>query len=229
MGESPTCLLQSFSQPAGTTSTEPKEGDPYCALTTSISFRSLVARRKAYFEALYKRNGAKKPTALLEEQNAACNEPNVMEETSRDSSNPPQIPTRVLTLLPCLHLIHLVCCFVHASANGLSMHSSTAPQEERRRSKPVDDCSVSRRIADGKPVDLMFVTAEPFEDHLILTVEDRVGPNKDEVLRKVIVPLSSVERRADDHPVHSCWYNVQKPSSNDVEPSKKDKDKKNFY
>ncbi|XP_028095275.1 uncharacterized protein LOC114295253 [Camellia sinensis] len=144
MGESPTCLARSFSQPAGTTSTEPEEGDPYCALTTSISFRrfmleslacekwscfsnnqyleeakksskpGLVAERKAYFEALYKRNGAKKPAALLEEQNAACNEPNVMEETSRDSSNPPRIPTR-------------------ASANGLSVHSSTAPQEERRR------------------------------------------------------------------------------------------------
>ncbi|CAL5373970.1 unnamed protein product [Camellia sinensis] len=162
MGKSPTCLVRSFSQPAGTTSTEPEEGDPYCALTTSISFRrfmleslacekwscfsnnqyleedkksskpGLVAQRKAYFEALYNRNGAKKPAALLEEQNAACNEPNVMEETSRDSSNPPRIPTR-------------------ASANGLSVHSSTAPQEERRRSKPVDDCSVSRRrIADGK-------------------------------------------------------------------------------
>ncbi|GMP32660.1 hypothetical protein CsSME_00006321 [Camellia sinensis var. sinensis] len=74
----------------------------------------LVAQRKAYFEALYNRNGAKKPAALLEEQNAACNEPNDMEETSRDSSNPPRIPTR-------------------ASANGLSVHSSTAPQEERRR------------------------------------------------------------------------------------------------
>ncbi|GMP29449.1 hypothetical protein CsSME_00004550 [Camellia sinensis var. sinensis] len=162
MGESPTCLVRSFSQPAGTTSTEPEEGDPYCALTTSISFRrfmleslacekwscfsnnqyleeakksskpGLVAQRKAYFEALCNRNGAKKPAALLEEQNAACNEPNVMEETSRDSSNPPRIPTT-------------------ASANGLSVHSSTAPQEERRRSKPVDDCSVSRRrIADGK-------------------------------------------------------------------------------
>ncbi|CAL5371739.1 unnamed protein product [Camellia sinensis] len=162
MGESPTCLVRSFSQPAGTTSTEPEEGDPYCALTTSISFRrfmleslacekwscfsnnqyleeakksskpGLVAQRKAYFEALYNRNGAKKPAALLEEQNAACNEPNVMEKTSRDSLNPPRIPTR-------------------ASANGLSVHSSTAPQEERRRSKPVDDCSVSRRrIADGK-------------------------------------------------------------------------------
>ncbi|PSS04339.1 FT-interacting protein [Actinidia chinensis var. chinensis] len=50
--------------------------------------------------------------------------------------------------------------------------------------------------------DLMFVAAEPFEDHLILTVEDRVGPNKDEVLGKVIIPLSSVEKRADDRIVY---------------------------
>ncbi|CAL5331515.1 unnamed protein product [Camellia sinensis] len=196
MGESPTCLVRSFSQPAGTTSTEPEEGDPYCALTTSISFRrfmleslacekwscfsnnqyleeakksskpGLVAQRKAYFEALHNRNGAKKPVALLEEQNAACNEPNVMEETSRDSSNPPRIPTR-------------------ASTNGLSVHSSTAPQEERRRSKPVDDCSVSRRrIVDGKSNEIERVSGpkarrptvpSPFS----LRCEDRAAKRKE--------------------------------------------------
>ncbi|KAL7233302.1 hypothetical protein ACSBR1_017016 [Camellia fascicularis] len=162
MGESPTCLVRSFSQPAGTTSTEPEEGDPYCALTTSISFRrfmleslacekwscfsnnqyfeeakksskpGLVAQRKAYFKALYKRNGAKKPAALLEEQNAACNEPNVMEETSRDSSNPPRIPTRRMGY-QCI------------------LQQLLKKKEEGCLSKPVDDCSVSRRrIADGK-------------------------------------------------------------------------------
>ncbi|XP_028088384.1 uncharacterized protein LOC114288956 isoform X1 [Camellia sinensis] len=125
----------------------------------------LVAQRKAYFEALYNRNGAKKPAALLEEQNAACNEPNVMEETSRDSSNPPRIPTRASANGLSVHSSTapqeerrrskpVDDCSVQklqASANGLSVHSSTAPQEERRRSKPVDDCSVSRRrIADGK-------------------------------------------------------------------------------
>ncbi|GFY92538.1 C2 calcium/lipid-binding plant phosphoribosyltransferase family protein [Actinidia rufa] len=73
--------------------------------------------------------------------------------------------------------------------------------------------------------DLMFVAAEPFEDHLILTVEDRVGPNKDEVLGKVIIPLNAVERRADDRIVHSRWFNLQKPSSDNVEQPKKDKDK----
>lgn len=71
--------------------------------------------------------------------------------------------------------------------------------------------------------DLMFVAAEPFEDHLILTVEDRVGPNKDEVLGRVFIPLNAVERRADDRIVHSRWFNLQKPSATDIEETKKDK------
>uniref|UniRef100_A0A5B6Z2Y0 C2 domain-containing protein n=1 Tax=Davidia involucrata TaxID=16924 RepID=A0A5B6Z2Y0_DAVIN len=71
--------------------------------------------------------------------------------------------------------------------------------------------------------DMMFVAAEPFEDHLILSVEDRVGPNKDEIMGKVFIPLNSVEKRADDRIVHSRWFNLQKPSSDDVEQTKKDK------
>lgn len=71
--------------------------------------------------------------------------------------------------------------------------------------------------------DLMFVAAEPFEDYLVLSVEDRVGPGKDEVLGKVMVPLTSVEKRADDRIVHSRWFNLQKLGSTDVEEPKKDK------
>lgn len=71
--------------------------------------------------------------------------------------------------------------------------------------------------------DLMLVAAEPFEDHLIITVEDRVGPNNDEVLGRVFIPLNAVERRADDRIVHSRWFNLQKPSAVDIEEMKKDK------
>ncbi|KAL0428889.1 UNVERIFIED_CONTAM: FT-interacting protein 3 [Sesamum radiatum] len=71
--------------------------------------------------------------------------------------------------------------------------------------------------------DLMFVAAEPFDDHLIISVEDRVGPNKDEVLGKTFIPLATVERRADDRVVHSRWFNLQKPSATDIEEPKKDK------
>lgn len=71
--------------------------------------------------------------------------------------------------------------------------------------------------------ELMFVAAEPFDEHLIFSVEDRVGPNKDEILGKVIIPLSSVEKRADDRIVHTRWYNIEKSSSVDVDQVKKDK------
>lgn len=71
--------------------------------------------------------------------------------------------------------------------------------------------------------DLLFVAAEPFEDHLILTVEDRVGPGKDEILGRVIIPLSIVEKRADDRTIHSRWFNLEKPVAVDVDQLKKDK------
>ncbi|XP_068638923.1 FT-interacting protein 3-like [Aristolochia californica] len=58
--------------------------------------------------------------------------------------------------------------------------------------------------------DFMFVVAEPFEEHLILSVEDRVGPNKDEVLGKCVIPLQNVERRLDYKPVNTRWYNLEK-------------------
>ncbi|CAA0820778.1 C2 calcium/lipid-binding plant phosphoribosyltransferase family protein [Striga hermonthica] len=63
--------------------------------------------------------------------------------------------------------------------------------------------------------DLMFVAAEPLDDQIVLMVEDRVGPNKDEVLGKVSIPLSTVERRADDRAVNSRWFNLRKTSDDD--------------
>lgn len=73
--------------------------------------------------------------------------------------------------------------------------------------------------------DMMFVAAEPFEDHLILTIEDRMGPNKDEALGRVFIPLNAVERRADDRFVHPRWFNLQDPRDHDVD-EKKQKDHK---
>ncbi|KAK6937081.1 Phosphoribosyltransferase C-terminal [Dillenia turbinata] len=58
--------------------------------------------------------------------------------------------------------------------------------------------------------DLMFVTAEPFEDPLILSVEDRVGPGKDEVLGKCVIPLQNVQRRLEHRPVISKWFNLER-------------------
>ncbi|XVF79584.1 hypothetical protein PTKIN_Ptkin15bG0000900 [Pterospermum kingtungense] len=60
--------------------------------------------------------------------------------------------------------------------------------------------------------DLVFVTAEPFEEQLLITVEDRVHPSKEEVLGKINLPLNLFEKRLDHHPVHSRWFNVEKYS-----------------
>ncbi|KAE8727525.1 putative Kiwellin [Hibiscus syriacus] len=75
--------------------------------------------------------------------------------------------------------------------------------------------------------EFMLVASEPFEDHLIFSVEDRVGPNKDDAIGKVVMALNSVDRRADDRTIHSRWYNLERSFSDamDGDLAKKDKDK----
>ncbi|XP_010928839.1 FT-interacting protein 7 [Elaeis guineensis] len=70
--------------------------------------------------------------------------------------------------------------------------------------------------------DLMFVAAEPFEEHLVLSVEDRVAPNKDEVLGKTVISLQNVDRRLDYKPVNSRWYNLEKHVIVEGEQKKKE-------
>ncbi|PSR92756.1 FT-interacting protein [Actinidia chinensis var. chinensis] len=56
--------------------------------------------------------------------------------------------------------------------------------------------------------DLMFVVAEPFEDYLLVSVDDRVGPTRDEAVGRVILPVTAIDRRFDDKPVNSRWFNL---------------------
>jgi hypothetical protein len=58
--------------------------------------------------------------------------------------------------------------------------------------------------------DLMFVVAEPFEDFLVLSVEDRVSPGRDELLGRLVVPVSAIERRWDWKPVVSRWFGLDR-------------------
>ncbi|KAI5681958.1 hypothetical protein M9H77_03186 [Catharanthus roseus] len=60
--------------------------------------------------------------------------------------------------------------------------------------------------------DLIFVVAEPFEEQLALSVEDKVGSNKDEVLGKCVIPLNNVEKRLDFKTPVSRWYGLEKHS-----------------
>lgn len=57
--------------------------------------------------------------------------------------------------------------------------------------------------------DFVFVTAEPFEDPLVIFVEDRVGSNT-EVLGKCVIMLSNVPRRFDHKPLPAKWHNLEK-------------------
>ncbi|CAB4300349.1 unnamed protein product [Prunus armeniaca] len=77
--------------------------------------------------------------------------------------------------------------------------------------------------------DLMFVAAEPFDDHLIISIEDRVGPSKDQTLGKVAIPLNTIEKRADDRKIRDRWYNLEKHMSDAMEGEQRKKDKDKFF
>lgn len=69
--------------------------------------------------------------------------------------------------------------------------------------------SQSRNVNPMWNEDLMFTVAEPFEDQLVLCVEERIGNKKDE-LGQCAIPLHSVEKRLDFKPPGSRWYNLEK-------------------
>ncbi|KAG6533615.1 FT-interacting protein 3-like [Zingiber officinale] len=54
--------------------------------------------------------------------------------------------------------------------------------------------------------DLLFVVAEPFDDILTVSVEDRLSPGHEELLGRLTVPVSAIERRLDDKPAASRWF-----------------------
>ncbi|XVF29361.1 hypothetical protein REPUB_Repub15cG0114200 [Reevesia pubescens] len=58
--------------------------------------------------------------------------------------------------------------------------------------------------------DLMFVVAEPFDDPLILTVVDKLGNTKEDILGRCMVHLSKVEKRLLPIPQEANWYNLEK-------------------
>ncbi|KAL3828106.1 hypothetical protein ACJIZ3_016908 [Penstemon smallii] len=66
--------------------------------------------------------------------------------------------------------------------------------------------------------DLMFVVAEPFEDYLLISIEDHLAPNRDEVVGRVILPISHIERRLDDKSVVSRWFNLDTQFSSPNDP-----------
>ncbi|WOL06071.1 FT-interacting protein 1-like [Canna indica] len=93
---------------------------------------------------------------------------------------------------------------------------------------------IGRQLLTTKPIkarssifrwnqELMFVAAEPFEENLILSVEDRVSPSKDEVIGSVDIALASLDKPPDNRPVRAKWYELKKPVLFDFDQLKEDK------
>lgn len=57
--------------------------------------------------------------------------------------------------------------------------------------------------------DLIFVAAEPFEEQLVLTIENKTT-SRDELVGRIQLPLNIFERRLDHRPIHSRWFNLEK-------------------
>ncbi|KAK4793859.1 hypothetical protein SAY86_011853 [Trapa natans] len=57
--------------------------------------------------------------------------------------------------------------------------------------------------------ELMFVASEPFEDFLILSVDERLGPGKDKSLGRMSIPVRDIPQRIDTckHP-DPRWFNL---------------------
>ncbi|KAF5731558.1 C2 calcium/lipid-binding plant phosphoribosyltransferase family protein [Tripterygium wilfordii] len=81
--------------------------------------------------------------------------------------------------------------------------------------------------------EMMFVASEPFEDFIIVSVEDRVGPGKDETLGRVIVSVRDVPQRLETN-THGLgmnklpdprWLNLHRPSLVHEEGIEKKKEK----
>ncbi|XP_062079439.1 multiple C2 domain and transmembrane region protein 10 [Humulus lupulus] len=68
--------------------------------------------------------------------------------------------------------------------------------------------------------EMMFVVADPFEDYLFISVEDRVAPGREEVVGRVILPVTAIEKRNNEKPVVSRWFNLDNGHFNNPAESK---------
>uniref|UniRef100_A0A2P2PIV6 Multiple C2 and transmembrane domain-containing protein 2 n=1 Tax=Rhizophora mucronata TaxID=61149 RepID=A0A2P2PIV6_RHIMU len=70
--------------------------------------------------------------------------------------------------------------------------------------------------------ELMFVASEPFEDYIIVSVEDRIGPGREETMGRTIIPVRDVPQRLETARFPDPrWFNLQKPSLAEQEGDKK--------
>ncbi|CAL9751233.1 unnamed protein product [Musa acuminata subsp. burmannicoides] len=64
--------------------------------------------------------------------------------------------------------------------------------------------------------EVMLVASEPFDEHLVLTVEDRVAADREEPLGRLVLPLSAAFTRTDHHKImEPRWFSLAKPTASD--------------
>ncbi|CAH2033632.1 unnamed protein product [Thlaspi arvense] len=74
--------------------------------------------------------------------------------------------------------------------------------------------------------ELMFVVSEPFEDMVIVSVDDRIGPGKDEILGRVFIPVRDVPVRQETGKMPDPrWFNLQRHIMSMEEETEKKKEK----
>ncbi|KAK8915897.1 hypothetical protein KSP39_PZI023237 [Platanthera zijinensis] len=70
--------------------------------------------------------------------------------------------------------------------------------------------------------EFMFVASEPFDEPLILTIDNRIDGNKIEPLGQFIFPVLAAPQRTDhSKPIEPRWFNLAKPNSSGDEAEKK--------
>lgn len=71
--------------------------------------------------------------------------------------------------------------------------------------------------------ELMFVASEPFDELLIVTVEEKVGPGRDEILGRMVISVRDVPMRMETKLPDSRWSNLLKPSFTEEERERKER------
>lgn len=107
------------------------------------------------------------------------------------------------------------------------------PSDKGRQPLPVAKIQVGHQVRSTRPPqggtfnpvwneELIFVVAEPFDEYLIFSVDDRVGPGKDEVIGRLLIPLREIPQRGDHTKYPDArWFNLHRPSMADEEGEKK--------
>ncbi|CAA7400334.1 unnamed protein product [Spirodela intermedia] len=82
-----------------------------------------------------------------------------------------------------------------------------------RRTRP----SPARSVNATWNEEHMFVAAEPFDEPLMITVEDRLPGGKEESIGKLVVPVELAQKRFDNKVVEPKWFSLDKPSGGEGE------------